>query len=316
MWWKSLQSTRMYDAAGAPAGSAAPGAAGAAPPPDGAPSAPAGANGQAGGSQADAFSWEGLKLDPESSALVAERQWKHPSEVIKSYRNLEKLTGVPADQILKLPKGDDPKAWDAVYNRLGRPETAEGYKIPVPPGQDESFAKTAAGWFHEAGLTQAGATKLVTKWNEHVAAQQEAATAAQQAKDAQDVAALKQEWGAEYDKHAAIVDKAADAFGMTTEQLSALKQAMGPKAAMTFMRNLGSKVAMEDKGLIEGQTSGNFNAMSPEQAQAEISRLQKDKAFAQEFNSADPRVRSEARTRMARLSVIAAPGSREYQGRA
>jgi len=55
--------------------------------------------------------------------------------------------------------------------------------------------------------------------------------------------------------------------------------------------------------------------MSPQQAASEIQRLQKDRAFAQEFNSQDPRVRSEARAKMARLSVIAAPGAHEFAGR-
>ena len=174
----------------------------------------------------------------------------------------------------------------------------------------------ASQWFHEAGLTQAGATKLAAKWNEYVAGQQKTQAEAAKLRETQEVAALRQEWGADYDRHAAVVDKAAEAFGMTAEQLGALKQAMGPKAAMQFMRNIGSKLGAEDRAFHDGQMSNGFNAMSPEQAQAEISRLQKDKAFAQEFNSADPRVRSEARQKMARLSVIAAPGSRAFDGRA
>ena len=314
MWFRNLQSTRMMESAGTPAGGASggdtAGSAGTVTPP-----APAGGTGGPGATQPEAFDWGSLKLESDAQALVNDRQWKHPNDVIKSYRNLEKLTGVPPDQILKLPKGDDPAAWNDIYNRLGRPEKADGYKIPIPEGGSDEFAKTAAQWFHEAGLTQAGATKLATKWNEYMTGQQTAQTEAAKLRDTQDVAALKQEWGADYDRHAGVVDKAAEAFGMTQEQLSALKSAMGPKAAMQFMRNIGSKLGTEDKTFHDGQSSNGFNAMSPEQAGAEIQRLQKDKAFAQEFNSADPRVRSEARQKMARLSVIAAPGMREFQGR-
>lgn len=314
MWFRHLQSTRMRESAGTPAGGASggdtAGSTGTVTPP-----APAGGTGGPGSAQPEAFDWSSLKLESDAQALVADRQWKHPNDVIKSYRNLEKLTGVPPDQILKLPKGDDPAAWNEVYNRLGRPEKADGYKIPVPEGDSGEFAKMASAWFHDAGLTQAGATKLANKWNEYVAGQQTAHADALKLRDTQDVAALKQEWGADYDRHAGVVDKAAEAFGMTQEQLSALKSAMGPKAAMLFMRNIGSKLGAEDKAFHDGQSSGGFNAMSPEQAGAEIARLQKDKAFAQEFNSNDPRVRSEARSKMARLSMIAAPGAREFPGR-
>jgi len=313
MWYRQLQSTRCRDAAGSPAGGAAgdAGAASAAP----ASSAPAGVNGQPGAAQADAFNWQTVGLDAEATSLVTERQWKHPNDVIKSYRNLEKLTGVPAEQIIKLPKGDDPKAWNEVYTRLGRPEKAADYKLPVPEGQDGSFAKTAADWFHEAGVTQAGATRLATKWNEFQAAQQQQQAAQIAARDTEQVNALKSEWGVNYDRLAGQVDKAAETFGMKPEPLAALKQVMGPKEAMQFMQKIGSKLGVEDAQFHDGAAPQGFNNMSPEQAQAEIKRLQNDKLFAQEFNSKDPRVKSEARQKMARLSVIAAPGSREFAGR-
>lgn len=314
MWYRQLRPTRSMDAAGSPAGGAAADA-GAAPAGAPASAAPAGVNGQPGAAQADAFNWQTLGLDPEASTLVTERQWKHPNDVIKSYRNLEKLTGVPADQIIKLPKGDDPKAWNEVYTRLGRPATAAEYKLPIPEGQDGAFAKTAADWFHEAGVTQAGATRLATKWNEFQAAQQKAQTEQVAARDAEQVNALKSEWGANYDRLAGQVDKAAETFGMKPEQLAALKQVMGPKEAMQFLQKIGSKLGVEDNQFHDGAAPQGFNNMSPEQAQAEITRLQHDKLFAQEFNSKDPRVKSEARQKMARLSVIAAPGSREFAGR-
>lgn len=314
MWYRQFRVTRVMDAAGSPAGGAA-GDAGAAPAGAPASPAPAGVNGQPGAAQPDAFNWQTLGLDAEANTLVTERQWKHPNDVIKSYRNLEKLTGVPADQIIKLPKGDDPKAWNEVYTRLGRPEKADGYKLPVPEGQDGAFAKTAAEWFHEAGVTQAGATRLATKWNEFQAAQQKQYTEQLAARDTEQVNALKSEWGANYDRLAGQVDKAAETFGMKPEQLAALKQVMGPKEAMQFLQKIGSKLGVEDNQFHDGAAPQGFNNMSPEQAQAEITRLQKDKLFAQEFNSADPRVKSEARQRMARLSVIAAPGSREFAGR-
>lgn len=270
-----------------------------------------GANAAAGAGAAAApasFDWGTLTLDPDVKSLVTDRQWKTPNDAIKSYQNLEKLTGVPPDQMLKLPKGDDPAAWNEVWNRLGRPAKAEDYKIPLPEGDKGEFAKVAAGWFHEAGLTQAGAAKLATKWNEFQASQAQAQNDALAARDVKEVGELKAEWATDYDKHAAIVDKAAETFGMTPEQLAALKQTMGPKAAMNFMRNIGSKLGIEDPNFVKGDGPTGFNNMSPQQAQEEMTRLRKDKLFAQEFNSPDPRVKSEARAKMNRLAIIAAPG--------
>ena len=296
-----LQRGLYREAAGAPAG----GAAGVAD------TGANGANAAAGAGAAAApasFDWGTLTLDADVKALVTDRQWKTPNDLAKSYQNLEKLTGVPPEQIIKLPKGDDPVAWNDVWTRLGRPAKAEDYKIPLPEGDKGEFAKEAAKWFHDAGLTQAGATKLATKWNEHQAAQQKAYTEGIAARDVKEVGELKAEWATDYDKHAAIVDKAAETFGMTLEQLGALKQVMGPKAAMNFMRNIGSKLGIEDPNFVKGDGPTGFNNMSPQQAQEEMTRLRKDKLFAQEFNSPDPRVKSEARAKMNRLAIIAAPG--------
>jgi hypothetical protein len=266
------------------------------------------ANGSTPAAGAGSFDWGTLTLDPEVKSLVTDRQWKTPNDAIKSYQNLEKLTGVPPEQMLKLPKGDDPAAWNEVWNRLGRPAKAEDYKIPLPEGDKGEFAKVAANWFHEAGLTQAGAAKLATKWNEFQATQAQAQNDALAARDVKEVGELKAEWATDYDKHAAIVDKAAETFGMTPEQLAALKQVMGPKGAMNFMRNIGSKLGIEDPNFVKGDGPTGFTNMSPQQAQEEMTRLRKDKLFAQEFNSPDPRVKSEARAKMNRLAIIAAPG--------
>ena len=315
MWYRQFRVTRVMDAAGSPAGGAAADA-GAAPASASASAAPASVTGQANGQpQPAAFSWDAVGLDADAKAALAKHQWQHPNDAIKMYTSLEKLMGLPPDKLIRVPKDDDPKAWNEVYTRLGRPEKAADYKLPIPEGQDGAFAKTAADWFHEAGVTQAGATRLATKWNDFQAAQQKQQTEQLAARDTEQVNALKSEWGANYDRLAGQVDKAAETFGMKPEQLAALKQVMGPKEAMQFLQKIGSKLGVEDNQFHDGAAPQGFNNMSPEQAQAEIQRLQHDKLFAQEFNSKDPRVKSEARQKMARLSVIAAPGSREFVGR-
>ena len=73
--------------------------------------------------------------------------------MLESYRHLEKLIG--RDKIA-LPKEGDAEAWNAVYDRLGRPENAEGYEIAVPEGleRDSAFEEQMRGLFHKAGLTK------------------------------------------------------------------------------------------------------------------------------------------------------------------
>ncbi len=252
-----------------------------------------------------AFDWAGAGLDTDSLGYVQTKGFKDPAAVLGSYRNLEKLHGVPAEQLVKLPGADaKPEDWAPIYDKLGRPKTADMYDVPLPEGDTGEFAKTAKGWFHEAGLSVRQAKAVAEKWNEHVTSvvktQTEAATAAAE----QAVAALKTEWGTAFDANSALVDKAAETFGMTKDQLQALKQVMGPAGAMKFVHGLGTKLGVDDTMVGGGGQPAGFGRMTPEQARSQILQRQNDKAFIARFASGD----ADARREMDNLHAMAYPG--------
>lgn len=302
---------------GAPAGAAATAE------PAAAAAAAAGASGQpptagsGSGDGAAAFDWSKQGLDNDAMALVNDRQWKGIPDVLSSYRNLEKLTGVPPDRIIKLPGANDPvESWGAVYDRLGRPKAATDYKIPLPEGDTGEFAKVIAPIFHEAGLSQGQVQKIAEKHNAFIAEQTKQATEAAKTAHAAEMTQLQTEWGADYAKNNDTVDKAAESFGMTKEQVLALKQAMGPRAAMKFLHNIGSKIAVEGSFVAGDKGGGSgFDAMNPQMAIAKIEANRTDRTFVEKFNSKDPVVRGQARAEMERLHQIAYPGAVEGQGR-
>jgi len=259
------------------------------------------------------FEWSKAGLAPEHLNLVTERGWKSPDDVMKSYRNLETATGVPPERLVKLPAAKDaanPAVWDKIYTQLGRPETADKYTIPVPEGDKGEFASTMKPILHKAGISQAQATVLATEWNAIQTAQAKAEQAQAEALNTSEVTALKQSWGPDYEKRAGLVDRAAETFGMKQDQLDALKSVLGPKQAMEFLFNIGSKIAVEDKSVpgIGGQQS-SF-AMTPESAANKLQSIRRgeDKDFAALYNSKDPQQRAQARAEVARLSQIAGPG--------
>ena len=260
-------------------------------------------------SAAPAFSWDTLNLSPDNLNLVRDRQWKGIDDSITSYRNLEKLSGVPPDRLLKLPTDKDgPDAWKPIFQRLGMPETADKYTVPLPEGDKGEFAKMAREWFHGANMTQAQVTKVAEHWNTFQAEQAKAQQEAVETRNLADVGELKKVWGADYDTNSQVVDKAAEAFGMTQPILDALKQAAGPKLAMEFLHNVGKKLGVEDATVPGLNSKGETVAMTPEMAKAELTRLRNDKTFAQLFASPDPQQRMQARDRMDRLARMAAPG--------
>ena len=268
-------------------------------------------NAGAGTAAPPAFDWKTAGLPAEDLAFVTEKGWKSVVDQTQSYRSLEKLVGAPPERIIKLPgEKDPPESWDTVYNRLGRPEKPEAYQIPLPEGDKGDFAKQMAPIFHKAGLSQAQVKALAEGTNAHVAAEIKRQTEAASAAHETEIKTLKTEWGAQYEKNEAIVNKAAESFGMTKEQVAALKQSMGPRGAMRFLYNIGSKISAEGT-FVAGEGAPGFEGMTPEQAQAKIAANRTNSAFVQQFNSADPKVRADARAEMERLNKIAFPDQGE-----
>lgn len=264
-----------------------------------------------------AFDWKGLNLDPSLQNVVEAHQWKSPVELLGSYTNLQKAMGIKSgnpNRVVILPgEKDPPEAWNDVYSKLGRPEKPEEYGLPVPDGQPKELAEQAAKWFHELGIPKGAAVKLAERWNAMVGEKMTTTQAAKNEAVTKEVDGLKAEWGADYNANTALVDKAAEAFGVDQAILSALKDAMGPAKAMKFFHAIGSKLGVEGK-YIEGQGSGATLNMTPAQAQAEMARLRSDKSFVEMWNSkTDLKARQEARAQMARLQQLAAPGFTTFQ---
>lgn len=266
--------------------------------------------------QPASFDWKSLNLDPAAQNVVEAHQWKGPAELLSSYTNLQKAMGIRSgdpSRVLILPKdGDAPEAWNDVFTKLGRPATPEEYGLPVPDGQPKEFAAEVSKWFHELGIPKGAAVKLAERWN---AKATEAVTAAQAKTTTEHTAqieALKSEWGTNYNANAQLVDKAAEAFGMGQEELTALKSALGPGKAMKFLHTIGSKLGVEGK-FIEGAGNGGTMSLTPAQAQAELTRLKSDKTFIEMWNSkTDLKSRQEARQKMYQLQQIAYPGSQSF----
>jgi hypothetical protein len=74
---------------------------------------------------------------PETIALMEKKQWKTDADIAKGYTELEKFVGKDPKSMLTLPSDEkDEAGWDAIYNRLGRPESADKYAFKNETGID------------------------------------------------------------------------------------------------------------------------------------------------------------------------------------
>ena len=118
----------------------------------------------------------------------------------KSYVHAQKLVG--SDKIPVPNKFATDKDWDAVYEKLGRPADAAGYKYDLPEDQkiDEASLKNFSDQAHKLGLLPGQANGMVKFYNEMTAASlQESETTAVAAREASS-SKLKKEWGQAFDQ--------------------------------------------------------------------------------------------------------------------
>lgn len=268
------------------------------------PAASTGTTGQSGNATGDigkttstsTGNWYDAIEDGDLKGYVQNKGWKDPVELANGYKNLEKLLG---GEKLPMPKGaDDKEGWARVYDAMGRPKTAEEYKLPVPQGDSGEFAKQAAAKFHELGISQQQANALSEWWNSQQQAQTTGQQTQTQERTIQDMTALKSEWGQAYDENINLGQRAVREFGLDQGKLEALEGAWGTKGMLEFMAKIGR--GLTEHGFEGGQTTNSFG-MTPEAARSKIAGLQSDKEWATKYLSGNV----EAQAEMKRLMSIA-----------
>ena len=138
---------------------------------------------------------------------------KDVENLARSYVNAQKLIG--ADKI-PMPVNPTDEDLDRIYGRLGRPETAEGYEIPVDGNiVTEEVAKDYANVAHKLRLSPQQASGIL-EYYQSLAGQSEETMAANDAKIMQDTElSLKKEWGDDYRNKLAMAKEAVESFAST-----------------------------------------------------------------------------------------------------
>lgn len=189
----------------------------------------------AAGTHDSAPSWLQAIGDADLRQFVEAKGFKDVGEAVKAMRELEAKHAVPAK--------------------------AEDYQLG-----DTDFAKTAASWFHEHGVSAETAKALAAKWNGYVEQQNSAAEAARIAKGQADLAALKSEWGDGYDKNLELGRQAMRKFGVPVEVIDKLAGQMGDAQAIKVFSQIGA--SLSEGVLNPGGAGGSGAALTDEDARA------------------------------------------------
>lgn len=246
--------------------------------------------------------WKSLK-NPELRGYAETKGWKgddaitYAETVIDSYRNFEKLKGVPQERLLVLPENpDDAEAMKPVLAKLGMvpPEKADDYGFVTMEGVDPDFAKAAQDKFHELGIPPRLASALA-QWQ----IEQAATMQATQEKEIElaveaDKATLRNEWGSQHDAQLERAKRVARVVGLTEDQIGALGTNVGYGYADTlkFFARIGDMIG-ESTFVRADNTSKGFD-LSPDGARARLNNLMGNADWLKRFTTGDKAAADEA----------------------
>lgn len=202
------------------------------------------------------------------------KNFKAVGDLAKSWVEAQKLIGrdkIPVPDPNKATKED----WDTVFDRLGRPKTADEYKLPdvkLPEGYPlpkEEFIKELRAKAHELGLLPTQLFGLY-EWfmNNEVTQFNQFLTESETAK-AQAETALRKAWGKAFEQNYALAEQAVNKYGNERfiEKLKASGLNNDPDM-IEFIAKMAKNFS-EDK--ITGKPPGL--TLSPEEALAKIAEI-------------------------------------------
>ena len=235
-------------------------------------------------------------VDPEIVGHWQNRGWdKKPAaevalEATRAWKAAEGKLGVPADQLVRVPKdAADEAGWKALWTRLGAPADAKGYDFADVKRADgtainEDFANTLRSAALQAHLPKDAAAAMTRAVVKYMEGEDSKKNAEFTAKLTEQRAALKTNWGPNEPAFMLAAQRAAAALGVDPAAVAALEKVVGYDKTMDMFLKIAQKIG-EDKFI-----TSEFNktgAMTREQAQAKKADLMSNPQWRDSYLAGD-----------------------------
>mgnify|MGYP001592748612 CR=1 FL=1 len=244
-------------------------------------------------------------LDADTQAHAVAKGWTKAAdmaagfvEAAKGHQALEKLVGVPADQVLRLPKDATDPTFQAAYDRIAgmiparAPEDYkfDGINLPEP---DQKRVRDLAV---KHKLPPAVALDFAADLSARTADAAANATAAAETTKAANAAHLRMAYGADHDLKLFSAGRAIDAAGLPSSimahiaTLPAEEYRKGMDALVALGQRMNERPMHQGTGMpLVDPTAG----MTPEQAQARLQQFSDDPTLRAKFTAHDSATRDE-----------------------
>ena len=240
--------------------------------------------------------------------MIPEELREHPSlspikdvgNLARSYVNAQRLIG---SEKVPLPVNPTEEDLDNIYSRLGRPETAAGYEVPVDGNViTEEIATQYADIAHSLRLTPQQAQGVLDYYKSSVEQSSQGLHEQAEKQAEQTALELQKEWGSAFESKVTAAKDIVEQFGggdllqMKLDDGTLVGNHPAFIKAFAAMGDFKSTVTSEDTVSDNARTS-NF---TPAMAQQEVDGIMNDKSHAY-WNRKDPIGRQRAVDRMQEL---------------
>lgn len=235
--------------------------------------------------KSEAYKLSADKADGETLSdadWLANKGFKSFEDAMKAYRGLEAQFGKSK---LPVPKGaDDAEALDAIAKALGRPDDPKGYEIPLPEGDDGSFAESFRPIAHELRLSQEQVKGLASWFNglSEADAKLNADAAGQE---------LRGEWKDKFSENQEFARRGAETFKLDNAALEKIASGYGLANTIKLMAELG-RATGEGGGLVQGDGRPGLGK-SPEQLAARKAEILASPELSKKLYDGDPGLKAE-----------------------
>ncbi len=250
-------------------------------------------------------------LEPEARGFAENKGWKEPGDVVSGYRSLEHLTGVPQEQLIRMPTDStDPEQMSEFHRRLGRPDTPDGYTLPkveLTEGQHD-LQPAFRTFAHAAGISQKHAEATFKWYTEHTGGLEEQALQAKEVMEELVDRELKTEWGAEHDANRGHSIRAAKVLGLDDDFMDSLYDSAGKKTMIKGLARIGRAIAEHKFADDDLPATDAPYGVTPDAANRQIAELYGNKEFLLPFQDRQHPGHVAAVQRMEDLNKLAVAG--------
>jgi hypothetical protein len=242
--------------------------------------------------------WTNAGWHTKSAAEVAR-------EATKAWKAAEKHVGVPADQILRIPKDpSDESGWKAVHTRLGAPNDAKEYdfssvKFSDGSALEEGFVEAMRAKAFSLHLPKDAAVSMAQEVAKYLDSTKTSEKTELAGKLAAEKSALAKNWGPNFEANKFVATRAVQALGLEPEVVNTLEGVVGYAKVMEMFRSIGERIG--EHKFVTSQAPGAPGVMTRDQAVARKQDLMSDSVWSKSYMEGD---KAKQREMLALSSII------------